>query len=384
MTRGRPLRVCHVITLLEPGGAQRNTLYTVGHLDRTRFTAQLVAGAGGPLDDEARALPDVAFETEPRLVRPIDPRADLAAVPALVRRLKRLAPDIVHTHSSKAGIVGRWAAALAGVRTVVHTVHGWGFHPAQPRASRALFVLLERWAARVTTQWIAVSRANAEDGGRLGIVDPGQVRIIRSGIDLARFRAARRSGRLRAELGLADETPLAGMIACFKPQKAPLDFVAVAARVARSHPDAHFVLAGDGELRPAIERALAEAGLGERVHLLGWRDDPDVVTGDLDVLVLTSLHEGLPRVVPEAMAAGVPAVATAVDGTPEALVDGVTGFLHATHDVEGMAASVGRLFADRALARRMGEEGAARVAPWDIDEMVRAQERLYLELAARA
>ncbi|MCE5245859.1 glycosyltransferase, partial [bacterium] len=126
------------------------------------------------------------------------------------------------------------------------------------------------------------------------------------------------------------------------------------------------------------------AGIGARVRLLGWRDDPATIVGDLDVLLLTSLHEGLPRVVPEAMAAGKPVVATAVDGTPEAVADGETGFLRAARDVEGLAAAVASLLDDPALARRMGAAGAARAGEWDIDDMVRRQEALYERLLAAA
>ena len=377
-------RVVHAITMLELGGAQRNTLYTVAHLDRARFAPALVAGPGGMLDAEARALADVSFETCPSLRREVRPLDDLRALLDLTARFRRLKPAIVHTHSSKAGILGRAAAARAGVPVIVHTVHGWGFAPTQGKATRALFTWLEKWAGRRTTQWIAVSRANARVGAARGIAPESAFEIVRSGVALDAFRAAAGNGRLRAELGLGAETPLVGMVACLKPQKAPLDFVAVAARVLARRPDAFFVLAGDGELRGAAEREIAAAGIGARVRPLGWRDDPATIVGDLDVLLLTSLHEGLPRVVPEAMAAGKPVVATAVDGTPEAVADGETGFLRAARDVEGMAAAVASLLGDPALARRMGAAGAARAGEWDIDDMVRRQEALYERLLAAA
>jgi glycosyltransferase involved in cell wall biosynthesis len=378
------IRVCHLVTMLELGGAQRNTLYTVSHLDRRRFAAVLIAGPGGILDDEAGRLAGVVFEKCPYLVREIAPARDLAAFFDLWRRLRRLRPAIVHTHSSKAGILGRAAAFLAGVPVIVHTVHGWGFSPAQPWLLRGFFARLEQASAMVTRRLVVVAEANARSGVALGIAPPERFTVIRSGIELAAHRASANSGRLRKELGLDPRTPLAGMVACFKPQKAPLDFVALAARTLRSVPAAHFVLAGDGAMRGAIEDAVRSAGVGERFHLLGWRPDPEVVIGDLDVLVLTSLHEGLPRVVPEAMAAGKPVVATSVDGTPEAVRDGETGFLHPVHDVDNLAASVTRLLENPGLAVRLGRRGAELAGEWDIDEMVRRQERLYGELLDEA
>ncbi len=378
------LRVMHVITMLEPGGAQRNTLYTVAHLDRERFAPGLLAGPGGLLDGEARSLPDVPFATCPHLRREPRPLRDLRALLDLRRRFRAERPAIVHTHSSKAGILGRLGASLAGVPAIVHTVHGWGFHPGQPPPVRAFYVALERLAARATSRLVAVSRANAETGARARIAPAAAFRVIRSGVELARFRDAAGSGAFRAELGIGPGVPLVGMVACLKPQKLPVDFVRVAARVAEKFPAAVFVLAGDGVLRPAVEEAAARAGLGDRFRLLGWRDDPERIVGDLDVLVLTSLHEGLPRVVPEAMAAGRPVVATAVDGTPEAVTDGVTGFLAPPGDVVGLADRVARLLGDADLRERFGAAARERCGEWDIDRMVRDQEALYAELAEEA
>ena len=380
----RRLTVCHVITRLELGGAQQNTLYTCRRLDRTRFSVQLVSGPGGLLDDEARALADVTYEQCAALHREVRPGRDVRAWLDLARRLRRLAPDIVHTHSSKAGILGRLAARRAGVPRIVHSVHGWGFTPNQPWVVRRAFVLAERLAAGVTDRFVAVSHANVARGVAERIAPHERFTVIRSGVECARFREAaeREAGiGLREEIGVPRDAPLAGMIACLKPQKAPVDFVRVAARAAAEVPGAHFLIAGDGVLRGEVERAVRDSGLARRFHLLGWRRDTERIVAALDVLVLTSLHEGLPRVVPEAMAAGRPVVATAVDGTPEAVRPGETGYLHPPGSVEAIAADVVRLLRDPALRSRMGGAARARVAEWDIDAMVRAQERLYEELA---
>ncbi len=384
----RRLKVAHLITQLELGGAQQNTLYTVEHLDRDGFEPLLIAGPGGLLDQQARSVEDLHFETCPHLARPVAPARDLLALADLRRRLRRLAPQIVHTHSSKAGILGRLAAALAGVPIIVHTVHGWGFTPLQSSFGQGVFVALERFAAQLTTQLVAVSRANALEGQSRRIAAADAFEVIYSGIEIDRFEkmaaGEQAQARARACLGLPEAVPLAGMIACLKPQKAPLDYVALAGRVRQEVPDAHFLLAGDGELRAAVEAEIEARGLGGSFHLLGWRQDPERILAALDVLVLTSRHEGLPRVIPEAMAAGRPVVATAVDGSPEAVIAGRTGYLAPAGDVEGLARHVVELLADPQRARVFGQQGRQRVEGWDIDAMVRRQERLYQDLARRA
>lgn len=382
---GRGVRVCHVITRLDLGGAQDNTLYTVSHL-RPPFLPSLLCGPGGILDEEARRL-GVPLWFVPSLQRDIRPQRDLAALLHLARLLREERPDIVHTHSSKAGILGRLAARLAGVPHIVHTIHGYGFHDGQPWPLRRALVGVERLASRVTTRFIAVSRANLEEGIALGLFRRDRVSLIRSGVRLEAFEEAARDparpgarDAVRDELGLPRDTPLVGMIACLKPQKSPLTFVEVAARVAREMPAAAFVLAGDGELRPEVERRARELGLSGRLRLLGWRRDVPRVMASLDVLLHTSLWEGLPRVLPEAIAASVPIVATGVDGARDILRDGETGIVRPPHDVDGLAEGVLRLLGDRNLACGIASRAKAVLPEFDIDGMVRAQERLYLSL----
>jgi glycosyltransferase involved in cell wall biosynthesis len=377
--------VCHVITRLDLGGAQDNTLYTVAHLSAA-FRPSLVCGEGGILDEEARRISGVPVTFVPSLVRDLRPHRDLVALRRLARILRRDRPAIVHTHSSKAGFLGRLAARLAGVPVVIHTIHGFGFNDRQPAPLRSLLVGLERAVAPLTTHFIAVSRANLEEGAALGIVPRGRATLIRSGIRIAEFEAAARDpalrdgGGLRRELGLPDGAPLVGMVACLKPQKSPLDFVEVAARVAAAVPGAAFVLAGDGELRGRVQERADALGLRGRLHLLGWRRDIPRVMAALDVLVLTSLWEGLPRVIPAAIAAGVPVVATAIDGTTDVLKDGETGLVRPPRDVAGLAAGVGRLLRDRPFARALVARARAVLPEFDIDAMVRAQESLYHQL----
>jgi glycosyltransferase involved in cell wall biosynthesis len=377
------IRVVHAITLLEWGGAQENTLHTVGSLDPARFERILVSGAGGLLDPRAAAIPDCRWFPVAPLVRELRPASDAAAFLALRRLFLRLkaesaAPLVVHTHSSKAGILGRAAARAAGVELVVHSVHGFGFHDGQPPPLRGFYVGLERLAARWTDAFVAVSEKNIRTGIDEGIFDRERCRLIRSGFDTSAFlRGDRRRGRLA--LGLPDDAPVVGTIAVFKPQKSPLDFVAVARRLAAGFPELRFAMVGDGPLRPAVERAIAEAGLSARFVLPGWRADVADLLQAFDLFLLTSRWEGLPKVVPQALIAGVPVVATAADGTAEIVADGIDGFLAAPGDVERLSVLSASVLAGT-HGLRPGTRRDMLLREFDQDEMVRAQERLYIEL----
>ena len=382
MASRRP-KIVHLITRLELGGAQQNTLYCVEHHDRMRFAVGLFAGGGGILDARARAIGEADVRIVPWLVHPIDPARDAIAVTRLASLLRDV--DLVHTHSSKAGILGRAAARLAGVPGIVHTAHGWSFNSVQPAVTRRLYVEAERAAARVTDRIICVARFDRDRGLASGIGHSSQYRIVRSGIDASLFAAPEGAReRLRKALGAAPQDVVVGSIANFKPQKGPLDFVE-AARLARLR-DSHlrFFIAGDGELRLAAERAIAEAGLGGVVHLLGWRNDVPELLAAMDLFLLTSLFEGLPRVVLQAMAASVPVVATETGGVAEVVVDGETGRLVPPGDPAAAAEAIVALARDRDTRRRFAVSARSRLGEeFDSRRMVHDLEELYDEVLER-
>jgi glycosyltransferase involved in cell wall biosynthesis len=379
------IRVAHVITRLDLGGAQDNTLHTVAHLGAP-YDAQLFAGPGGILDAEAAGRLGDALTFVPSLVHPIRPVRDLLAVRDLARAFREIRPAIVHTHSSKAGIVGRAAARLAGVPVVVHSIHGFGFHDRQPAWLRRTLVAAERAACPWTTHFVSVAGIHLVRGAALGIVDPRRASVVRSGVHLAALGAAAEraaatgTGALRAALHLPATGPIVGMVACLKPQKAPLDFVEAAARVASRRPDATFVMVGDGPLRPAVEARARALGIDGRLRLLGWRRDVPDLLACFDVVALTSLWEGLPRVVPEAIAAGRPLVVTAVDGAAEILRHEEHALLVPPSDPAAVADQVLRLLQDPALAHRLVAAARPLLTEFDIDRMVREQESLYARL----
>jgi glycosyltransferase involved in cell wall biosynthesis len=376
--------VLHVITRMIVGGAQENTMLSCALMDRERFTSEIVCGpetgAQGSLHDACRAR-GVSLFVEPALVRRPQPALDALVLLRLAARMRRGRYDVVHTHSSKAGIVGRIAARLAGTPVVVHTAHGWAFSREDPPRTRAMWIQLERFCARLCHSIVVVAKADRERGLGAGVGRPAQYELIRSGIEVERYRDTPVDrAEARARIGVPDRAFVVGSVAQLNRQKSPLDLVAGFARLAASRPDAHLVLVGDGPDRAQVERGVARAGLAERVHLLGQRMDVPQILPAFDVFALASRWEGLPRVFPQAMAAGLPVVATRVDGAPDAITPGENGWLVDVGDAETLGARLLELATDPKLAREMGERGRARVEEFSARRMVEQLAALYTRL----
>jgi len=271
--------------------------------------------------------------------------------------------DLLHTHSSKAGLIGRLAARLAGTpRRVFHYVHGWSFNATQPAWLRSLFVCAERIAAAPGFVLLACSRETARQGERAGIGRPEDRRVLYYGIERPPLLRRRPRRAIRRRLGLAEGDLLFLQLSNLKPQKDPITFARAAVEAGRRLHRARFWIAGEGPLRGRCEAIAREGGVADRFRVLGWRRDVPDLLAAADVLVLTSRFEGLPIAVLRGMAAGLPIVATAVDGTPEAVDHGRTGLLVTPGDVEGTSRALMRLGEDPALRRRMGAAGRERSA----------------------
>jgi glycosyltransferase involved in cell wall biosynthesis len=306
--------VVHVITALERGGAQRNTLETCARLHHPRRPQLLVAGSGGDLDDEARQRLGPRFIALPSLRHPISALDDVRALADLRRILRRESerlrrPVVVHTHSSKAGVLGRLAAASVGL-PAVHTIHGFGIDALGARA-RPLLLAAERAVDPVTDVAVFVSEADAAFAHELGLFRRAARRVIRSGVDDHHFRVVRDSddrGAVRQRLGIPDDAPVAVTVANLKPQKDPLFHVDVLAAWRQRRADARLVFAGDGPLRGEVLAHARAVGVADALHLVGFVDDVRPLLAAADVFLLASAWEGLPRSVLEATAAGLPCV----------------------------------------------------------------------------
>jgi glycosyltransferase involved in cell wall biosynthesis len=388
------IKVLHIITKLELGGAQRNTLFTVKNLDRDRFEAAIVAGRGGILDDEAAAIDGVKFIFAPYLGRNVNPLADVPSLAALIAVIRREKPDIVHTHSSKAGILGRFAAALCNISRavtrrprikIIHTFHGFGFTPAQSKVVRAVFVLLEKLAASVSDSLIFVSEANMREAASRGIGDVRKYTLIRSGVDIEFFRNFRLSDAervaARAEIGAVPVDKIVSTIGPFKKQKNLGDFITAVSLLKEGGAKIRAVIVGDGLERPRLVSLARALGVEKEILFAGWLGSKEKIARLLkisDVFLLTSLWEGLPRALVEAMTSGVPVCANSVDGVSDLVVYGQTGLLAAPGDVQRAADNVRKILYDPAFAGRLAEAASKKIdESYDIKKMVPAQEKLY-------
>lgn len=379
----RPL-VAHVITKLAVGGAQRTALDICEGLAGGRWDLALLAGpdvdAEGSLAEEASRR-GVRVISVPHLVRRVRPGRDLFAALWLFRWCRRHRPAIVHTHSSKAGVLGRLAAWTAGVPAIVHSVHGWSFNGDMGPSARRGCTYLERVLARVTTRLVVVTSIDLRKGLEACVGRRDQYEVVYNGIDLADFApATSERGAVRAGLGVAGSAPLLGTVGRMADPKDPLSMVDAFARVVQSEPRAMFVWVGDGPLRAAVEDRVRERGLVGRFLIPGVRTDVAALLSALDVFVLSSRWEGLPRTVTEAMACGIPVVATDVGGVVEVIEDRRTGLLVPPGDPALLADRVQKLLHQPELAGALARAGRVRARDFDRSAMLGRFDGLYRDL----
>ena len=391
------LNLLYVITKLELGGAQKQLLSLVRCLDKERYNLSLITAKDGLLIRDAQSIKDLRLVKSRFLERPINPLRDLLALFQIYSFIKKSKIDIVHTHSSKAGILGRWAARLARKKIIIHTVHGWSFNRYQNRLLRRIIIWLERLTALITDKFIVVSYHDWQKGLDNHIGNNDKYKLIRYGIEFKAF--SKKDKGLTRELGIGSHYLLVGMVSCFKPQKSPQDFIRLAFLVDRSLPKIHpvsnsenqdrvkmsngvkFILIGDGVLRKELERLISKFNLGSDVILTGWREDVARILSAIDIFVLTSLWEGLPITVLEAMAASLPVVATNTGGISEILFEGKTGFLVSPGDINKMTEKLVDILKDENLRKRIGQNARDSLnSNFTLENMVKNTENLYQDL----
>ena len=388
------MRVAHVITRLIVGGAQENTIASVlGLREKPGVEVSLISGPTtgpeGSLEPRVAQIPGL-LTIVPELVRPIAPVRDWLALRKLTRLFRETRPDIVHTHSGKAGVLGRLAAHSAGVPIIVHTIHGPSFGLFQGPLANFAFRAAERHAGRVTTHFVSVANAMTEQYLAVGIGRPEQYTRIFSGFDLEPFLKAKNDLALRAKLGIGPDDFVIGKVARLFEHKGHRDLLLAAMSLAGPFPQMKVLLVGDGSLRPALEKfvrdGLVAKELRDRVIFAGLVRPDEVASyiGIMDAVVHLSRREGLARVLPQALASGKPVVAYDCDGAREVCLDNETGFLVKPGDLGTVAHQLLELITKPVLRGRMGTLGREQVkAQFPVQRMVDDLRALYLRLVAQ-
>ena len=391
------IRIIHVITRLDMGGSAQEALFTAMSLDPHHYIVTLIKGStleSLMTEEETKQIEDQLATAKkrgikvinlPSLVRRISPLNDLKAFVSLLRLIRQSKPHIVHTHTSKAGVLGRLAAWLARVPLIIHKPHGHVFYGHfGPRVSR-FFLLVERLLGRITHHLIALTPREGNDYINLSVSKSKNISVIHSGVDLNCFkRSTTESNPRRNELGIPPDSLVVGYVGWLIPIKGVTHLVNAMAEVVQRYPNSLLVLVGKGDEKGEEEIKLKEQvenlGLAENVRFLGWRPDVDEIMGCFDIFVLPSLNEGMGRVLVEAMSAGLPIVASRVGGIPDLVKDGENGLLVPPADAGALERAISDLLSDKAKRKRMGETGKRMCGPYSIEAMVEKLDDLYSRL----
>jgi glycosyltransferase involved in cell wall biosynthesis len=327
--------------------------------------------------------PELDLVIEPSLIRNLNPLRDLRAYAALRDYFRQQAFDIIHTHSSKAGVIGRLAAHRAGCPLVVHTVHGQAFHAYEKGWRNRLYILAEKLAARRSHHIFAVAQAMIEQCVAAGVAPRAKYSVVYSGMELETFLRSRPEPALRSQLGIPEGVPVVGKIARLFELKGHDYLLSAAPAIVAEFPEVRFLLVGDGVLRPQLEADVRRLGLQKNFVFAGLVTPGEIprYTALMDMLVHLSLREGLPRTVVQALATGIPAIGFALDGTPEVIEHEKSGFVCPPKDTDAVRDAILTLLRDPARAIQMGQAGQAFVREhFGWRTMVDQIEARYLEL----
>ena len=371
------------------GGAQENTFLSARGLVEAGHECVLLSGPSEGREGSLLARmgnPGFSVVESPLFVREISPWKDLNAIYWLADFLKKEKFDVIHTHSSKAGIIGRIAGRMANVPVVVHTIHGLAFGPFDSFLKNQLYIRAERYAAKRCDRIYSVAQAMIDQCLAVKIGRPEQFKVVYSGMELDRFLNAKPDPVLRAELGIPEHCKVVGTVARLFPRKGYEDFFPAAAKVVQQLPDTCFLIMGDGPMRSEYEKRTEELGIRDKVFFAGLIS-PDRICEYIaltDAVAHFSLKEGLPRAAVQALAEGKPVVAYPLDGTPEVVLDGKSGYLTPVGDHDAAAAAMVRILGNDQERKALGEYGRNLVRdkfPWKVmsDTLIEDYQKLLAE-----
>ena len=389
-------KILRIIARLNIGGPAIHTILLSHELDRIGYKTILVKGSEGQTEGnmiylaESKGIKPVVI---PELGREIGFKNDLIAFYKLYKLIRQEKPDIVHTHTAKAGTLGRIAAWLAGVPIILHTFHGHVLTGYFGKLKSWVFVYIEKILARISTRIITLSNELKKELIEMGIGREEKFEVIPLGLELKPFFDSEKyrrmfkkeMGEFKKELGLSEDTLLIGIIGRLVPIKGHKYFLDAARNIISNFKfqisNLKFIIVGDGELREELEDYTKKLGIANDIIFTGFRQDLPKIYCDLDIVALTSLNEGTPVSVIEAMAAGKPVVATNVGGVSSIVKNNINGFLVNPQDVQALSDAIMKLLKDSDLRQKMGREGQGSVFPhYDISQLVKRVDSLYSSL----
>ena len=381
----KKINILHIITESNLGGAQRNTLLTIRGLKDKGYNVELACGAYGPGKPLALAEEAEKYGIRTHILhsvkREVNIFDDIQAFQDIYKIIKSGNFHIVHTHSTKIGFMGRLAAKILQVPIIIHTIHGVPFPIDNRNLKVKVYLLLERAFAKISNHLIAVGKLLEDEFIELKVVRINQIKTIYSGINFSRFDRVYDSANKKRELGLDDTDCIIGFVGRLSEQKAPYYLVDAASLICKEVQNVHFVLVGEGPLRPILEAQIKELELDRKVTLLGERTDVPELLDIFDIFALPTKWEGVGRAMTEAMYMKLPVVVSAVDGVPELVEHEKTGLLIESGNVQHLAQSILRLIRDKEFATQLGENAHQKVATMmSAEKMVDDIESLYLEL----
>lgn len=391
------IKVVHIITRFDKGGSAENTFLTISGLNREKYSVTFIKGLSEEsemsaaencmVQDELAMLEEnnIKIINLPPLVRRIAPLKDLKALFKLILILRKEKPDIVHTHTSKAGLLGRIAAFLTGTPIIIHTPHGHIFHSYFGPALTKVFILIEKIASRITDRIITLTDRERDEHIEKGIAPVERFITIHSGVTLNRFKdLAVHREKKKEELGIPKNGSVIGTVGRLVPVKGQKYLVAALERLIKEFPETVLVIVGDGHLRPELEKQAEEAGIRKNIIFTGWRREVPEILSLFDILVFPSLNEGMGKVLVEGMALEKPIVASNAGGIRDLIEDGRNGILVPPKNPEVLANAISKLMKNRALAENLGKNGRDRVYPdFDASTMVAKIEGLYESLLGK-
>jgi glycosyltransferase involved in cell wall biosynthesis len=375
-------KILHIITRwTSGGGAEKNTYFTIKGLNKDRYEVDLIIGGDSKsMPDNLKGVKVIKINSLRRNIHPID---EFRAFFQLYSLIKKNKYDLVHTHLAKAGMLGRLAAKIAGIPIIVHSLHGSLFHNALNPVVKFIYRKLEQFSALYTTWFISVGEDLKFRYLKSRIGKSENYSVIRSGMDLNKFREA--SGlsneeikKIKKSLNVNPENIIMGMVASLEPRKGHKYAIEVAQEIIKKHPKVTFLFVGEGYLNFKLEKIVQEKNLQRCIIFTGLRKDIERVMAVFDILILTSLWEGLPQVLVQGAIMGKPMVSFNVEGSNELIQEGKNGFIVPLKDVPKMIEKLDYLISNLKMAKMMGENGKEIVnQEWEIDNMVEKTNKLY-------